>query len=448
MSTFRLEYWRRRLESKTFLICAFILMRLALEAGYIWLVSPIFSHAGFAWAPDLLKYIESWILFGLLLALAPVRIQKPSDYMVTILIAGLLLPVLSFYALAGQTREHLYIILLGYGMILLFRRGQALDLPLVKNGMQFALGISIVMVMIVSVWMVVSGGIRYFNLDLTQVYEFRHESEELTGRFGFQYMNVWAWKVFGPLLMVIGLWKRWWWLVAATIALHVLWFGISARKAVLFYPAVILVVWLWVRRIPATGLVPLAISIVVLAALGVYLIFDQLLWGSLFIRRVFYVIANNSFAYYEFFSQNPKVWWSNSVLSRFVEYPYDAPTALVIGQWQGTMAWVNNSFISTGFMHAGVFGVMLYGVLVGLLFRLIDSFSHKGVPVWMSVAVMIVPMRSLLISADLPTALLTHGIGVALIMLMILRSRKFKREMSRKPKQVQVRPRIRFVISK
>lgn len=419
-------------------------MRLALEAGYVWFVSPNFAYAGFTWAPDPFKYIESWLIFALLLALAPVRIERPSDYMVTTLIAGMLLPVLSFYALTDQPREHLYIILLGYFLILMFRKGQPIALPLVKNGVQLALGIAAVIAVVVSVWMVASGGIRFFNLDLTQVYEFRRDSGALTGRFGFQYLNVWATKVFGPFLMVIGLWKRWWWLVATTVGLHIFWFGVSAHKAVLFYPAVIMAVWFWVRRIPGAGIVPLGMAGVVFAALAIFVAFDEALWGSLFIRRVFYVIANNSFDYYYFFSNNPKVWWSNSVLSFLIEYPYNAVPAKMIGGIRGTDAHVNNSFLSTGYMHAGILGVLFYGLVVGLLFRLIDSFAYAGVPVWVSVAILIIPMRSLLISADLPTSLLTHGIGVALILLILMRSRSLQREAKSPPSRFLAKPRIRF----
>jgi hypothetical protein len=82
---------------------------------------------------------------------------------------------------------------------------------------------------------------------------------------------------------------------------------------------------------------------------------------------------------------------------------------------------LNNTFLSTGYMHAGVWGIILYGVLAGFLFRLIDSLAGRALPVWLVLAVIIVPSRSLLLSADLPTSILTHGIGVAIIILLLLR---------------------------
>jgi len=83
---------------------------------------------------------------------------------------------------------------------------------------------------------------------------------------------------------------------------------------------------------------------------------------------------------------------------------------------------VNNSFLSTGYMHAGLLGVVIYGVLVGLLFRVVDSLSHHGPPTWMCIAAVIVPMHSLLTSADFFTAMLTHGVGASLLLLFLARS--------------------------
>ena len=153
-----------------------------------------------------------------------------------------------------------------------------------------------------------------------------------------------------------------------------------------------------------------------------YIVYADILWGSLFIRRVFFVTSFLTFTYYEFFSLHEFVYWSSSITSSFIDYPYELNPAEVIGAYIGTDAHANNSFLSTGYMHAGILGIIFYGILVGLLLRLIDSLSHKGVPPWVAVASVIVPFQSLLMSADLLTALLTHGIGMAIVILFLLRS--------------------------
>ena len=105
-----------------------------------------------------------------------------------------------------------------------------------------------------------------------------------------------------------------------------------------------------------------------------------------------------------------------------MDYPYDVNPAALIGRYMGTDSHANNSFLATGYMHAGLAGIVLYGVVVGLLFRVIDSLANNGLPPWVAVAAIIVPSQSLLVGADLPTAILTHGIGISIVILFLLRS--------------------------
>ena len=419
----RLQQWRRILETRAFLLLCVVAMRWALEAAYVLLVNPYFEYAGFTLNLSVTKYIEAWIILVVLTVIAPSRVERTSDYLVVYLLVAVILPLLSFFALSDQPRGPVYSVLLGYLLILWVRRGPGIAVPRIAGGFRLALILAGLGAATVSAWMVGSGGLRYLNFDFGSVYDFRRASGEVTGRFGFQYLNVWATKVFGPFLLAVSLWRRWWPLAAAVLFLHLLWFGISAHKSVVFYPLLVGAVWFWVRRVPATGLIPLSLAVAVVAAVIVSKVSGDIMTGSLAVRRAFFVISNNTFAYFEFFSYNQNVWWSNSVLSWLSEYPYDLGPARLIGAWRGTDSWVNNTFLSTGYMHAGHLGVAIYGVLVGFLFRLIDSLSTKGPPVWVCIAVVIVPMHSLLTSADLFTALLTHGVGLSIILLFLARDR-------------------------
>jgi hypothetical protein len=163
-------------------------------------------------------------------------------------------------------------------------------------------------------------------------------------------------------------------------------------------------------------------SFVVVISYLTFLILDQLLLGSLFIRRVYFVPSYLTFVYYDFFSNNDFIYWSNSFGAAFSDYSYSISPAKVIGEYIDTEANANNSFLSTGYMHAGIAGIGLYGVIIGFLFRVIDSIAASGVPPWVAISILIVPSQSMLISADLPTSLLTHGFGVAVLILFLMRS--------------------------
>jgi hypothetical protein len=411
-----------RLEATHWFVLSAIVFRSLLEISYLGFVSPIYSYMGFILDIDPLKYIESWVIYAGMVFIFPKRLGKASDYLMVYLLFAFLAPLLVFYGLANTSREHAYIVLLGVFLILFFRGRRPLRIPVLRDGKYIAYLLASLGVVVVTAWMIYSGGLKFFNLDFTRVYEFRREVGEVIRIGPMGYLVTWVTKVFGPVLLAIALWKKKYYIALMVCGLHVLWFGISSHKAVVFYPFLVTFIWMWFRNTKALAVVPVGMSLVIGFAYLLFILSSEVLAGSLLIRRVFFVPSNLTFAYYEFFSQNQFVFWSNSITSAFVDYPYELHPAELIGRYIGTDAHANNSFLATGYMHAGITGIAAYGVLVGLLFRIIDSLAHKGVPPWVAIASIIVPSQSLLVGADLPTAMLTHGIGMSLIILFLLRS--------------------------
>ena len=106
-------------------------------------------------------------------------------------------------------------------------------------------------------------------------------------------------------------------------------------------------------------------------------------------------------------------------MSGIVKYSYDQNINLVIGRHLGQEdLWANVSFFATGFMHAGVFGVLFYGVICGLLLSVLDYAFRVGVPMWIVIGLTIVPFHNLFTSSDLGVAVFTHGLGIAIIIVL------------------------------
>ncbi|MDN3552593.1 hypothetical protein QWY74_03755 [Halomonas almeriensis] len=414
-----------QLESRGSFVIAGVVLWGALDLAYRFYVNPLNYYSGFYLNFSFIKYFEGFFLYVLLLFIAPRRLCRPSDYFINFLLFGLISPLLLYYGVSDQSREHLYIVMLGYAIIECFRRGRLVKFPLVKKGPWIAYLVLASGAVVVSVWLAASGGAAFFNLDLAAVYEYRRDVGALINQGFMGYMNNWAYKIFGPTLLAIGLWRRKYWLAGLVFLLHVYWFGVSSHKSVLFYPFLVVFLWVWFQKARALSVVPFAMSGVVITALVIFCWFDEVLPAAMFIHRVFFIIADNTFYYYDFFSRNEYVFWSNSITSSIIDYPYDIRYTELIGQSRGTEASVNNTFLSTGFMHAGIIGIVFYSVLAGLLFRLVDCLSVQGIPVWFAVAVLIVPSRALLLSADLPTALLTDGVALGVMVLFLLRSRRW-----------------------
>ena len=206
------------------------------------------------------------------------------------------------------------------------------------------------------------------------------------------------------------------------ILFHITWFGVSAHKSIVFYPILIIGVWFFFSRFRALSLIPIGLTALVILSCLIFTQLNYILPASLFIRRLFFVIANLSFDYYTFFDINEFVWWSNSITSFFIKYHYNMPPARLIGAFRDTQGWANDSFLATGFMHAGIVGVILYSIIVGLLLRISDSMVNRNSPTIIVILATVIPFTILFTSADLPTALLTHGLAMAFLMLYFLGS--------------------------
>ena len=125
------------------------------------------------------------------------------------------------------------------------------------------------------------------------------------------------------------------------------------------------------------------------------------------------------------FRSNPNVYWSNSVLSSFLNYPYDISLTRVIGRSLGEENMsANNGFISSGYAHAGLYGVFLYSLIIGIILRFINDVTYKSIPLWFAVALTIIPLKKLLTSSDLLVTMLTHGFIVAIIIILFVRLRR------------------------
>jgi len=394
-----------------------------LEYSYTNFVHPIYEYAGFVLIDNAIKYCESWVLMVFMLLTLPSRAIRPSDYLICVGFFSFIVPLLVFYGMSDSERFATYVVTLQFVVINSLRRGRPVRLPRIRNGEIIAIGISVLATLLTTVGMVTAVGLSSFNLDMDRVYEFRDVATEqiYTGVFG--YLAVWTTTVFGSLLLVVALRDRKVFYTCLILLAYVFWYGMSSHKSVFFYPFLVLFLWALFRYSRASALIPLGMSIVVSLSVLSYFVTESLFLPGMLIRRAFFVPSHLTFTYFEFFSINPHLYWSDSFLSWLSEYPYDDSIALVIGEYLGSTAlWANNSFFSTGYMHAGVFGVLIYGLVVGLLFRVLDSMVGSRVPLWAGVSLVIIPFYSLFTSADLLTTLLTHGLGVGLVMLGLFAS--------------------------
>ena len=197
-------------------------------------------------------------------------------------------------------------------------------------------------------------------------------------------------------------------------------------KSIVFYPFLVLGIWFYFRKNNSSLIFPLILIALILFTNLLYFVFDNMLIPSWIIRRVFFVPGDLTYTYFEFFKDNPHVYWSNSLLSNFIDYPYNLKIPEVIGSYLNTGSYANNGFISTAYAHANIWGILIYSVIIALLLRVLNNLCFFGIPMWVCISLTIVPFRSLLLNSDLPTTLLTHGLLISILLLFFLRTKNAK----------------------
>jgi len=184
-------------------VIAFVIFRVCLEIGYLLFVHPNFEYAGFVLVDSSFKYIESWLLTIVMASSLPTRIRLPSDFFFYVFQVGLFVPLLSFYGLADQSRTALYSCLFCYGLVLLMARPINIHWPRIPHGIPLGVMFLLLVVTLVTLYYLMAGGFRGFNLDMRLVYEIRDDQAQYTQAGMMGYLSSWVWKVFGPSLLCV-----------------------------------------------------------------------------------------------------------------------------------------------------------------------------------------------------------------------------------------------------
>jgi len=171
--------------------------------------------------------------------------------------------------------------------------------------------------------------------------------------------------------------------------------------------------------------------IMVIVALFLVYAFDNEFVMVHGVRRALIVPALLDVPYFHFFDDKP-LYWSQSFMGRFIEYPYDRMPPYLIGKnyFNLTKMASNNGLFSDGFMNAGMIGVIINIIIVAFTFSLLNqlNISNKffGVIIWFFVVLM---------SSSLPTVILTHG-GFVFVVLSVFFLKNTEISMDEKEKPI------------
>lgn len=420
------------LDSRVLFVVSCVFFRAISDVSYVLFVSDLYRYAGFILDFSFGRYVLSWGVFLVALYGVSHIFYKVSDYFFVSFLLAVISPLSSLCGLSSYDFYPLIVTLFSYLAMRVLQHGNSLSglIPVLKvgsirYGKSISVFISLLAVFTLVAWYFYSGAYRYFNLDLMSVYKYREESAKLASVGFFSYFNGWVYGVFSIFLMCVCLFYRWWLLLLFVFLIQVFFFAVSSHKSVLFYPFIIVGIWWFLEKNRSLSVIPLGFCVIFVLSLFLYIVFDHITVASLFIRRVFFVPALLSMDYFDFFSNNDYVFWSNSILKSVIEYPYTLSIPKTIGVYNGTNSSANNGYIASGYAHAGVLGVMFYTLVFSIFLKTLDSYTlNSDIPAWLALCMTIVPLRSALISSDLLTSLLTHGLLLSLALIVLFRTSK------------------------
>lgn len=406
-----------------------LLAFLLLAHGYEHSVSVIYASEGFHFTPNDDKWLAALGLAAVLSVVTPLRSDRASTLFYHLVLCLVLIPMLVLFHAEDQPGEYVAQVAAGYVVCIWLRPLMAVKPPawlrMSPHGLRRAFLLSALLYIAVILAM---GGGRYLNFDLNRVYDLRADAAGILPS-AFDYLSPLVSKVVVPTALVLSILYRQTLSAVVFACCSVLIFGLTAHKSPLFYPLLVLGVYAASSR----KQLALLLGVAVVALLGLSLAdfwlarqvdVDLFGWtGKLVMRRVFLLPAQLNFMYYDFFSRNEWVWFSNSKLTLgLADYPYDLTVTHLIGReyFDNESMGANTGWFGSGYMQAGFAGILLYAAVIAAVFHYVDECARRSGKQALMTAAVIVPVFAMLTSSDLLTAFFTHGLYLNLLVLACL----------------------------
>lgn len=354
---------------------------------YIMIVSPKWAYYGFTYdSPPLETMIFAWILGILPIFWMPIRINRPSQVLYWMLYAIVYVPSLFLpHYLQRQPPRDIYLLNISFFLSFCLL-GMAYKLPLQAitapklskyawwSFVFIAGGFLYLMVM------AVYGG----RLQLAGLYniEVRLASRELNTWFLTGYGQAWLANVINPMFMALGLFRKKPHLFLIGAAGQVLLFMTVAMKAWLL--SIFLLPFIFVILNSKNNFFALrfiiAMSVLLLIPI-ICLYIDSSFSGRIQDLIGFRLFSDPGFmtsVYSDYFSKNPWTYWSHlKGLSTVVEYPYDLTINYLIGEYLGNVlnSFNAHAWATDGIAAMGMTGVLVVGLLMAIIFYILDCFT-------------------------------------------------------------------------
>ena len=401
-------------DNNTVQLILFIAFFVILEFEYYDFINiPLYrERMGFDFEFSIYRFLFSNIAFVFLILLN--KKFKNFDFFInSLFLVFLTIPSLVFYEFMPNTPIAISLFMLLFHALYYYSTKLEISYPLpdltIKEDRKLMILFSIILLSVIP-FLIDYGFIINTKAFITsEVYNIREiGSAKLTMLTGYLYG--WIVRILIPVAFIISLTKKKYLFALLFLIIQIYLYSLLAQKLVFvtLFIALLMFIKSYYRQV--TWVLFSVIGVIVLSKL-ISILTGNIIVESIIVRRTFFIPTIITSNYLEFFNDN-YVYWSNSVLKMFGQYPYDVSPNLLIGTeyYDGVIKSANTGFLGDGFMNFGYLGMLFNVVSVVIVFKLFSlmkiSSDYSGV---------FIIIIYTLVNGYFFTSLLTHGIIILLL---------------------------------
>lgn len=378
----------KNLRKDLLLFFSMILFKIACDLGYCNLL--VLDTATYKYDLNLIKYASTW--FWCIILFIGIRHdkRKASTFMLYLLYLTQIIPISTIYAFGNRSAEYYNILCFSFAICELNIRFNGKNStkvnrnPFVSYAMiaSFYLAVLFLLVHIYSV----NGAPTLIALDIYDVYELRSSGLFYVSKY-MSYVLRWVVASIMPFLIAKKLCdKRYIGAMILIICVFVVYLY-SGQKSYLFAIPLISICSIWARRqncyyeMFIVGALSFFVLVLLACYSTVYHDFFTKMY-SLLGRRILMVSANNKFAYFDFFSTNPKMGFGG-ILPRWIinipNYYENIDYTHVISEiyYEKPDMSSNTGFLAEGFMRFDHIGTIIILYLFSMILKLMDNMQNR-----------------------------------------------------------------------
>lgn len=418
--------------------------RVALDFVYALVICKIFYHYGFVYDLHIGKLFLSYAaMIGVLAAFVPqVKLERPGSVLLLTVMLMAFVPNMSLFACMNLPYEFFFMSFVFWMLIALFYRIRIVKqikirIRLRNNNYLSSNGhnskwywiflLVFIIVFVYSTWY--NQGIS-LRMNLSDANDIRMAAREKNINEWVMRIFAWSGNVVFPLGLIFSVKRRKIGLFVIMVVGELAAYAVNGTKSWLFVAFLALFMAVFVKKDNRIGFLPWMFSGTIIA--GIILSSTNKLGyfvNNYIARRVFFATSLNNYYWIDFFSNNPKLFFTNSSLGwirRFTEVPYDVNVASIIGEVYYGMPTSNASSgtIACAYANLGWLGLPVYALLTVFLIELLDIVSNASlskVPI-IYLYPIIISAAEYLVNGHVLTVAITYGYLVGVIIIAYLRN--------------------------